>query len=75
MTAGTNDTTAMNVTGAAGSDSRENEDDGPKTPEEDSVETSLGQLPPTYSSINIPECVNDESHERGDLPPAYSEFP
>jgi len=60
--------------GAAGTNSQENEDEGPKTPEEGGVESSLGQLPPTYSSINIPDCVS-ESHQQRESPPAYSEFP
>jgi len=48
--------------------------DEPKTPDEDCVEPSYGTLPPTYSSLNIPDDVNDRP-ERGELPPAYTEFP
>lgn len=43
---------------------------------EDNAELIAGCLPPTYSSIDIPEEIDrDLELNRGDLPPAYSERP
>lgn len=49
-----------------------------KTPEEHDIDLPVQSLPPTYSridnTINIPDSVDDHMG-RGELPPAYSEFP